>query len=161
MKTIFIVLMCLLSNGIMAQSYPDYKGVVNDFEEVLTNKQEKSITKIINRTESKTNSKILVVSTKDFKPAKDYKSYIYGLFNHWKLSETKTANWVLVLFSYQNKELKIIPGKDIKLLLTADTIRTIIEDIMAPKFLDNKYYVGLKKGLKSLAKTIKSFKTQK
>lgn len=159
MKNLILLLIYIAPLSSISQVFPDYMGVVNDFENVLSTKQEKSITKLITKTEAKTKSRILVVSTKNFAPAKDYRSYILGLFNHWKLNEAKTANWVLVLFSYNKKELKIIPGKDIKLMLTETKIRTIVEDVMTPKFLIEKHYVGLKKGLKALSKTIKSFKT--
>jgi uncharacterized protein len=159
MKNLILILICVSSINSFSETFPDYRGVVNDFENVLSPKQEKSITKMITKTETKTKSRILVVSTKNFAPAKDYRSYILGLFNHWKLNESKTANWVLVLFSFDKKELKIIPGKDLKLTLTESKIRTIVQEVMTPKFILEKHYVGLKKGLKALSKTIKSFKT--
>jgi uncharacterized protein len=154
----FIVILLLLSTQLsFATGFPDQIGIVNDYEGVLTPKQEKTLTKFISKYQIKTNVKMLVVSTKDFKPATSIKKYVLGLFEHWKYTPNQTKNGVLIVFSYSKKELQIIPGHDIKSILTERKLLSIIQNVMEPKFLKEKYFSGLKKGIKAIYKTIKAY----
>ena len=82
-------------------------------------------------------------------------------FEHWKLSENKSKNGVLILVSLNKKELKIIPGARMKTIFTQKKIRDIVENVMSPKFLLQKHFMGLKKGLKTMIKTIKNYRKLK
>ena len=158
MKKIIFTLLLLISTQLsFAGGFPDKIGIVNDYEGVLTPKQEKTLIKIISKYQTKTNVKMLVVSTKDFKPATSIKKYVLGLFEHWKYSPNQTKNGVLVLFSFNKKELKIIPGHDIKSILTEKKLLSIVQNVMEPKFLKEKHFAGLKKGIKAIYKTIKAY----
>ena len=148
----------LLSIVTYAGDFPDYKGVVNDYEEVLTDKQEKGLTKIIEKNEIKNNVKIILVSTKSYMPAKDFRTYIFGLFGHWKMNAESGKDGILVLVSKNQKDLKIIPGKNVKVMFGDREIKNVIENVMTPKFIMEKHFAGLKKGIKSMVKTIKNFK---
>lgn len=156
-KTIYLAITLLLSISTYAGEFPDYKGVVNDFEEVLTDKQEKTLTKIIEKNELKNKVKIILVSTDSYAPAKDFRTYIFGLFGHWKMTAENGKNGVLVLVSKNKKELKIIPGKNIKVIFGDREIKDVVENVMTPKFLLGKHFAGLKKGIKSMVKTIKNY----
>ena len=59
------------------------------------------------------------------------------------------------------QDLKIIPGEQMKAVFTENKIRHIIERVMSPKFLLEKHFSGLKKGLKSMISTAKSFEKLK
>jgi len=158
MKNLVLSVMFIIgTTAIFANGFPNKIGIVNDYEGVLTPKQEKTLTKFITKYQAKTNIKMLVVSTKDFTPAKTIKQYVLGLFEHWGYKPSQTKNGVLVLFSLSKKELKIIPGHDIKSILTEKKILSIVQDIMEPKFLQEKYFPGLKKGIKAIYKTIKAY----
>lgn len=159
MKNISIAfaLTLLLSISSYAGEFPDYRGVVNDFEEVLTDKEEKSLTKIIEKNETANKVKIIVVLSENFAPAKNYKKYVFGLFEHWKMNAKDTKNGILVLISLNKKELKIIPGSEMMVIFDDRKIRNVVENIMTPKFLKEKHFSGLKKGIKSMIKTIKNY----
>ena len=156
--TLTFAITLVLSMSTYASDFPDYKGVVNDFEEVLTEKEENSLTKIIEKNEAKNNVKIILVSTKNYTPAKDFRTYIFGLFEHWKMNAESGKNGILVLVSKNKKDLKIIPGKNVKVIFGDREIKDLVENVMTPKFLLGKHFVGLKKGIKSMVKTIKNFK---
>ena len=151
-KTITLAITLLFSISIYAGSFPDYMGPVNDYEDVLTGKQENYLTKILEKNEAAYDVKIIVVSTKNFAPASGYKKYIYGLFEHWRMSPKSTKHGILVLVSLNKKELKIIPGSEMKLIFGERKIRDVVENIMTPKFLKQKHFAGLKKGIKSMIK---------
>jgi len=152
-----LTVILLLSISSFAGDFPDYKGVVNDYEEVLSEKQEKGLTKIIEKNEVKNNVKIILVSTKTYTPAKDFRTYIFGLFGHWKMNAENGKNGVLILVSKNQKDLKIIPGKNVKVMFGDREIKDVVENVMTPKIILGKHYVGLKKGIKSMVKTIKNF----
>lgn len=160
MKNLIFTLLLISSQLSFATGFPDKIGIVNDYEGVLTPKQEKTITKFINKYQVKTSVNMLVVSTKDFKPATSIKKYILGLFEHWKYSPNQTKNGVLILFSFNKKELKIIPGHDIKSILTEKKLLSIVQNVMEPKFLKEKHFAGLKKGIKTIYKTINTYQTK-
>jgi uncharacterized membrane protein YgcG len=158
MKKLVLSLLIVIGTTLsFAGNFPDKIGVVNDYEGVLSPKQEKTLTKFISKYQTKTDVKMIVVSTKNFKPAATIKQYIYGLFEHWGYSPNQTKKGVLVLFSYNKKELKIIPGHDIKSILTEKKLLNIVNNVMTPKFLKEKHFAGLKKGIKAIYKTIKAY----
>ena len=157
MKALILIFNLLLFANVYAAEFPNYQGIVNDYENVFSAKQEKTLTKLISKNEVKTGSKFIVVSTKNYKPGNNFRSYILGLFEHWKLSEPQTKNGVLILVSLGQKDLKIIPGNNMKTIFTEKKIRHIVENIMSPKFLLKKHFSGLKKGLKSMIKTVKNY----
>lgn len=157
-KSIFALSVFLfLATTLFAGDFPDYRGVVNDFEDVLTDKQESGLTKIIEKNEIKNNVKIILVSTKNYTPAKDFRTYVFGLFGHWKMNAESGKNGMLVLVSKNQKDLKIIPGKNVKVIFGDREIKDVVENVMTPKFLAGKHFAGLKKGIKSMVKTIKNF----
>ncbi|HIP36897.1 MAG TPA: TPM domain-containing protein [Crocinitomix sp.] len=158
MKNIVLSLVLVLSStGLFANGFPNKIGIINDYEGVLSVKQEKTLTRIIEKYQAKTDVKMLVVSTKNFKPAPNYKKYIIGLFTQWKYTLKQTKKGVLVLFSFNKKVLKIVPGQDVKSILTEKKLLYIIENTMNPKFLKEKHFAGLKKGIKAIYKTIKTY----
>jgi uncharacterized protein len=147
----------LLSISTYASNFPDYIGVVNDYENVFSEKQEKCLSKILHKNEAVNKVKIIVVSTNSFQPAQNYKKYIFVLFEHWKMTAKSTKKGILVLVSLNKKELKIIPGSEMEVIFDERKIRGIVENIMTPKFVKEKYFTGLKKGIKSMVKTIKNY----
>ncbi len=161
LKLISLIFFFVLGKLAFSQQYPDYIGKINDYEEVLDEKQEKALMKIINKTEVKSGSKILIVSTKDFKPAGGYKDYVVGLFTHWKWKEKDTRDGVLVIFSYNKRILKIIPGKSVEHILNESRLQDLVENIMTPKILKEKDFNGLKKGIKKISSYLIKYKNDK
>jgi uncharacterized protein len=160
MKNLFLALLLLGTQWSFSANFPDKIGVVNDYEGVLKTSQEKTLNRIITKYQKKTGVEMIVVSTKSFKPASSIKQYVLGLFKHWGYTPKQTKNGVLILFSFHLKELKIIPGYDIKSILTEKKILSIINEVMKPKFLKEKYFPGLKKGIKAIYKTIETYKAK-
>ena len=158
MKNLILSIVLLISSTVtFAGGFPDKIGVVNDYEGVLTSKQEKTLTKFITKNQTKTNIEMIVVSTKDFKPAPTIKKFVVGLLTHWGYTLNTTKKSVLVLFSLNKKGLKIIPSDDIVSILTEKKLLDIVKNVMEPKFLKEKYFSGLKKGIKTIYKTIKNY----
>jgi uncharacterized protein len=161
MKYLVLLISTLVFSTVKATEFPNYKGVVNDYENVFNDKQEKVLNKVITKNELKTGTKFVVVSTKNYTPAKDFRTYILGLFQHWKMSSGNSKNGVLILVSLNQKDLKIIPGSNMKTIFTEKKIGQIVNDVMTPKFLLEKHFSGLKKGLKKMIKTVKNYQKLK
>lgn len=157
MKQIVTLLTVFFTLSAYSASFPDYRGLVNDFEDILTDKQEKSLTKLLTKNEDANQVKIILVSTATFNPAPGYRKYILGLFEHWKMNAKNTTKGILVLVSKKQKTLKIIPGTEMKVIFSEAKIKNVIEDVMAPKILKEKHFSAIKKGLKSMVKTIKTY----
>jgi len=161
MKHITILFALFFSISAFCGSFPDYRGLVNDFEDVLTDKQEKSLTKLLTKTETTQKVKIILVSTSSFAPAPTYQKYILGLFEYWKMNVNNTKKGILVLVSKKQKTLKIIPGTEMRVIFNEAKIKRVLEDVMTPKIVKEKHFAALKKGLKSIVKTIKAYNKAK
>lgn len=157
MKPFITLLTVLLTLSAYSANFLDYRGLVNDFEDILTDKQEKSLTKLLTKNEDANQVKIIVVSTGTFSPASSYRKYILGLFEHWKMNANNTKKGILVLVSKKQKTLKIIPGTEMKVIFSEAKVRDVVENVMTPKILKGKHFSALKKGLKSMVKTIKAY----
>ena len=161
MKYLIILLSILFTFTAQSANFPDYLGLVNDYENVLSDKQEKSLTKLLEKNETAHQVKIILVSTKTFAPADNYRKYILGLFEHWKMNSSNTKKGILVLVSKNKQTLKIIPGTEMNVIFSEAKVREVVENVMSPKFLKEKYFSGLKKGLKSMVNTIKAYNKAK
>jgi len=157
MKHITILLVLFFTFSAYCGSFPDYRGLVNDFEDVLTEKQEKSLSKLLTKTETNQKVKIILVSTQSFAPAKTYQKYILGLFEYWKMNVSNTKKGILILVSKKQKTLKIIPGTEMRVIFNEAKIKSVLENVMVPKIVKEKHFTALKKGIKSLVKTIKAY----
>ncbi|WP_289661839.1 TPM domain-containing protein [Flavobacterium panacagri] len=137
------------SPAIFAKSY-DY---VNDFEKILTPSQAKSLNDYLKSSETKTKSKIVIVTTSSISPYTDLNDYSLGL-DKYMLSKLKIDTSILIVISKQLRQIQVQGVEKIRAKISDQEIKDLIAAYIVPELKKGDYYKGLQQGTLELVKKI-------
>lgn len=162
--TLIILLLCLGNSCNKKQafykdnpckSFPKPKNYVNDFEKILSAKQEKSLNTILRKHDSATTNQIAVVTIDSIAPYDSLYNYSLDMANCWELGTEDKDNGVLIALSKKLQQVRIQNGYGIEEKISDEETKKIIDEKMIPVFQEGKFYQGLKKGIEALISKIK------
>lgn len=134
--------------------FPKPIGLINDFENILTEVEEKELTAIIKEHESKTTDQIAIVTLTTLEPYENINDYSFDLANHWGVGQKDKNNRVLIALGKNLRAIRIQNGFGIEKRLTDTETKKIIDELMIPEFKVNNYFLGLKKGVEAIIKKL-------
>lgn len=71
---------------LIAQNFlPAKLALVNDYEEVFSAKEEKTLTKMIKKISKKSGDNLAMISINSFEPADNIQEFSYALIDEWKM----------------------------------------------------------------------------
>ncbi|MCX8481407.1 MAG: TPM domain-containing protein, partial [Sediminibacterium sp.] len=153
MKKITLLFCLFISTlGAISQeiiSRPNPPTLLNDFAQVLTIEQQKTIEQNLDEFSINTSNQIAVVilqSLNDY-PIEDYAT---KMLREWGIGQTKKNNGVLLLISIQEKKLKIETGYGLEGALPDITCKQIIDNYIKPSFKQGDYYAGITQGIEQI-----------
>jgi uncharacterized protein len=129
---------------------PEYVGYVNDFENILTDKQEKELSEVIRRFEKRTSNQIAIITVDSITPYTNMKGYATNLANKWGVGQKDKNNGLLIVVSSKLRQTRIATGLGTEKVLTDQICQRIIDEQMIPFFKKGEYYKGLQEGLTEL-----------
>ena len=164
MKFSFILLILLLRITAQAENnsnwdstknntkhvFPNSLGWVSDFENILSCKQEKKLSKIVKKFEKKTSNEIVIVTIESILPYDNLADFTTDLFNQWGTGKAGKDNGLVIVFSQARREVRVGTGYGTEKILTDIICKNIIDNNMIPYFKKQNYYKGLKSGIKEL-----------
>ncbi len=131
----------------ISQTFPKQTGYyVNDYENVLTEKQKKELNDTLQKFDIKTNVQILILSVPTIKPYTDIHKYSVDLGNNWNLAQKS----ILIVLSKQNRNIAIATTVIAEKILTDSLCKSIIDYDIVPELKKDNYYKGLEKGAFSI-----------
>jgi uncharacterized protein len=169
-KLLLLFSFCIITSNCYAQKKVKTKTVskvvkvlptksnkrVNDFEGILTTKQEGILDSIIRNFEKETSNEIAFVSIgKDYTTKENFDSTILMIHNMWGVGKKNVDNGIVIGISSGLKKIRISNGYGIVDKLTNEMTKTIIEDLMIPSFKENNYYEGILKGLMEIVRILR------
>ncbi|MFN4227273.1 MAG: TPM domain-containing protein [Candidatus Ratteibacteria bacterium] len=122
-------------------------GYLNDFADLLTQRQKEEIEKKLREIEEKTGNEIVVLTIKSLEKEKTIEEYANEIFNNWKIGKKGKDNGVLILIVLNERQIRIEVGYGLEELLTDSKCGKIIRDVMAPSFKENDFYNGINKAI--------------
>lgn len=128
-----LVLLVLLSSldPVKASSeIPEYNGLVNDQIGILT-EQAKPIEELCHEIERETGVRVAILAVKNTNPLPP-EQYAKRIFDLWGLRDYGRA--VLVLLSYDDKNIWIVPGSKVKKSLPPERVSEILRVHLDPLF---------------------------
>lgn len=144
-----------LKDGGSGYVFPKAIGYVNDFENILSESQEKELTKLIQKHESETTDQIVIVTLKGHEPYDNLYDYSLDLANYWGIGQKDLNNGVLIAVGKDIKQVQIQSGSGILDRLNESETQLIIDDTMIPEFRNNDFFLGLQKGVEALIVELK------
>ena len=150
---ILIPLFLLLLNACAQGGHkPDSLKWVYDYEDVLTDNQEKTIDSLISDFENRTTNEIVIVTVTDIGDSVSMKDYAVRLGNKWGVGKKNKDNGLMILFSSHMRQTFLATGKGTEKILKDDICKRIVDSTMIPYFKKQQYFEGLKAGLEECIK---------
>lgn len=135
---------------------PDPVGFVNDFENLFTEAEIKSLDSMIISIHNKTSVQIAIITIDTMMINKDQlEDFTKEIFKSWGLQVNGQFNGILIGLSNAFKKLRIENGTGVEQVLSNYEIQAIIENAFIPYLKDDKYYSGTINGLTAIMNKLK------
>ena len=119
---------------------------VNDYAEVLTERQEQRLNKFLTGYADTTSTQIVVVTMQSL-GGEDPNLYAAELGQQWGVGQGKADNGLVMLLAMEERKVAIQNGYGLEPYLTDAKTKMVIEKDMLPAFRQEQYYEGVKNGV--------------
>ncbi|WP_111309936.1 TPM domain-containing protein [Confluentibacter sediminis] len=135
---------------------PQPKGFVNDFENLLMDRQEEYLDSLIIDYEKQTKIEIAIVTLDStMTSAETFDNYTLELANYWGVGKKDLDNGVLIGVSSTLRRIIIQNGLGIEEILSDEETKKIIDAFFIPNFKNGDYFEGIKLGLIEVMEKLK------
>lgn len=137
-------LLLLAVSGVFAQ-FPEPQNppkLVNDFAGILGASERESLEQLLVAYDDSTSTQLAVVIVQSLE-GYEVADYANRLYEQWGIGRKGTNNGVLLLFSMDERKMRIETGYGVEDRLTDALSRRIIEQILKPAFREQRYYEGI------------------
>lgn len=119
---------------------------VFDKENILNEDQESRLNDLFREHEKRTTNEIIVVTTPDWDGKKNALFYAVDFGNDLGVGKPEKDNGIVIVFSNQQKEVRISTGYGTEQVLKDEIVKNFIDSLMFPKFKEGQYFEGLYSG---------------
>jgi len=139
---VFCSLLFISVIGWAQNGYPTLSEIVTDKADIFTPEQLRNLQSKLTHFETETTNQ-LVVLTINVLEDETIEQYAYGVFNQNKLGQQDKDNGILILFSKNDREVRIEVGRGLESYITDVVASRIIRNTMIPRFKDEDYFGGI------------------
>ncbi len=132
--------MCI--NCFSQTEYPKLTEIVTDDANVFSETELLFMRNKLSAFEEETTNQIVVLTINDLK-GETIESYAYEVFNKNELGREDVDNGVLILFSKNDREVRIEVGMGLESYITDALASRVIRNTMVPRFKEEKYFKGI------------------
>jgi len=136
-------------------NYPEPKGYVNDFANIISAEVEQRLEATLSEHEKQTTNEIAVVTVVSLEGL-SIEDYAMGLAEKWGVGKNNKDNGVILLVAPNERAVRIEVGYGLESVLTDARAKSIIEKTITPKFKGGDYDSGIEKGITEIIKVITS-----
>jgi uncharacterized protein len=141
-----VVFLLLIVHQVSAQdSFPEKRGLVNDFADVIEPAIEEKINAITGELLAKTEIPVVVVTMPDIGD-NEYNDYANRLYEKWGIGKKGEDKGVLIFVTVKERKLRIEVGYGLEGVITDGTAGEIRDRYMTPYLKQNKYGEGILNG---------------
>ncbi|CAI2769023.1 TPM domain-containing protein [Flavobacterium collinsii] len=162
MKKIVLVVtfVLLLPAMVIAQTKTETPDVfakstnyVNDFEKILTSSQTKNLSDFLKAGETKTKTKITIVTLSSIAPYTNLTDYSSDL-EQYLVSKLKIDSSILIVLSKQLRQIQIQGVNKLRPKMSDQEIKDIVSAYVLPELKKGDYYKALQEGSIQLIKKL-------
>ncbi len=151
MKILFnLALTILLACSTSTTSNQARDKWIYDYENILTEDEEREISILVTRHEKKTTNEIAIVTTSNFGSDSTMFDFSYNWANKNGIGKKDKNNGVVIAVSSQLRSIFIQNGKGTEKVLSDWQTKQIIDSILIPEFKKANYFQGIKKGTEAV-----------
>lgn len=131
----------IFAGRILAVSYSQPVGFVNDFADIYSSSFEQQLEENLRRFESETKSEIAVATVKSLE-GETVEDYAVELFERWNIGKKGADNGLLLLIAVDERKIRIEVGYGLEPYITDGRAGAVIRDYITPQFRNNNYEGG-------------------
>ncbi|KAB8152661.1 hypothetical protein EZY14_012630 [Kordia sp. TARA_039_SRF] len=135
--------------------FPTLKGSVNDYDNILSKKQEADLLQLIQKHKATTTDEIVIVTLTSLQGYSGLVEYSLDLSNHWEIGEENKNNGVLIALYMKDRRIWIHNDVGVMHKLTDEEALEIINQVIVPEFKKNDFFTGFEKGIQEIIKELK------
>lgn len=139
--TLLVLLLCLI-NSSFSENYPEHKGFVNDFANIIPNDKEKNLNDKLRNYENKTSIEIAVVTVNTL-AGYDISDYTISLAKNWGVGKKKMNNGLVILIAPNERKWRIEVGYGLEEWITDGYSKITAEKYFKIYFVNKDYYSGI------------------
>jgi uncharacterized protein len=128
----------------------DNGGWVSDMADILSDRTEAKLNRLISKLEQTNGTEIAVVTVPETIPAESPKTFATQLFNYWGIGKAEENNGVLLLISKSDRRVEIETGYGIENILPDAQVSNIINTQITPEYKKGNYDRGTLDGIKAV-----------
>ncbi|MDP2691804.1 MAG: TPM domain-containing protein [bacterium] len=148
--TLLLALFVLFSDAALAQlNFPEPKGYVNDFANILSDETEQQITEIIQEIKDKTSAEVAVVTIESLE-GYEVNSYAVEMGRAWGIGNKERDDGVLFLTAVQDHTTYIATGYGVEPYITDAQAFWITDRTVVPYFKNDDYDGGILAGVEKI-----------
>lgn len=134
---------------------PSPKGWVNDFENIFTKEQVKTLDSLIADYEKRTSTEISIITIPENATDKArFDELTLFIANKWGVGKKEKDNGILIGISKGYRKMRIQNGNGIEKLMTDNQTKQIIDQTFIPNFKANDYFKGVFDGIQEIKKIL-------
>jgi len=139
-KTAVFFLLCFFVCSNFVFAIPEFRGFVNDYEEIIENVDE--LEEKISNFEKETSIEIAVLTTPNFEDTY-IEDYAVQVFEKWGMGKADEDNGVLLVVSKEQREMRIEVGYGLEPIITDGIAGRIRDQAILPSFREENYTKGI------------------
>lgn len=144
----------LFRTSVFSQDFPEPRGYLNDFAQVVDPNAAAQIEAIARELEEKTGAQLAVVTIQSLGDEDDF-DYAHRLFEKWGIGKKGKDNGVLLFLALgERKRVRIVTGYGIEGIMPDITAGRILDNYVIPKLRQRDYSGGLLAGTQAIAGVI-------
>lgn len=149
-KRIIPFLLTLICGAqLFAANIPQLQGRVNDYANVISQRDEQQITEYLAGLEQATGIQIAVLTIPSLQ-GEDIASYSMKVCDKWQLGQKGKDNGALLLLAMDERQVRIEVGYGLEGKLTDAKCGLIIRNVIIPEFREGNYGAGMYKGVRNM-----------
>jgi len=150
---IILLLHCFLLTSAGAQKFPEPKGAINDYAEVITPQYERPMDLLAREVLQKTGTAVVVVTLKSIE-GNDPADYANRLYEAWGIGKKGQDKGVLILFALTERKVRIETGYGVEGILPDGLVGEILDTYVVPYLKKGNYGKGLSNALAAVSSVI-------
>jgi len=151
---LFLSILFFLGNVIFAEiQIPKYQGYVNDYANLFTPEEEKILEDKISDLEKKSSVEIGILTIESLNGQPLF-TYSMAVARSWGIGKKDKDNGLLILIAKKERKIRIEVGYGLEGTITDAQAFWLIENILKPKFRQQKYFQGVNEVLDRISEAI-------
>ena len=152
-----LAVMCLLAAGatlVHAQDLPRPRGFVNDFANVISAADARSMEQIITELRDRTRAEIAVVTVSSYEPYGSIDEYAIALAEQWGVGSAADDAGVILLLAMDERRVRIEVGYGLEGAIPDGRAGSLLDRYVLPELRAGRYSAGLLNGTAAIAQAV-------